>query len=174
MLVASAIYGRHKLISHRQATAQIPGLVATTLDRLATQAALKEDGRAGEPFISVGQLRDDVLRNVFSVSERERVWQNVRKIVETNSNVRAATREGGKTGEWSRVWEWIGPLDLAPGLEGRRRSGLMGDGRGIGGGGQSSGNLVEEASASASTPAPPPPDRSDLEVRRWDEGRPIY
>jgi hypothetical protein len=115
---------------------------------------LKEEGRATEPFISVGQLRDDVLRNVFSASERERVWQNVRKIVEGNSNVRAATREGGKTGEWSRVWEWIGPVDLAPTLEGRRSGGLIEDGR--------------NGSAEGT------PDRSNLEIRRWDEGRPIY
>lgn len=154
------MYGRNKLMSHQQATAQIPGLVATTLDRLATQAALKEDGRTTEPFISVGQLRDDVLRNVFSASERERVWQNVRKIVEGNSNVRAATREGGKTGEWSRVWEWIGPVDLAPGLEGRRSRGLIEDSRA---------GVAENTANTRRTP-----ERADVEVRRWDEGRPIY
>jgi Man1-Src1p-C-terminal domain len=137
-------------MQYQEATAQIPGLVATALDRLATQAALKEDGRVTEGFISVGQLRDDVLRNVFSVSERERVWHNVRKIVEGNSNVRAATREGEKTGEWSRVWEWIGPVDLAPGLEGRR-SGLIRSG--------------QEPNGESSR---------DVEVRKWDEGRPIY
>ncbi|EXJ95370.1 hypothetical protein A1O1_00491 [Capronia coronata CBS 617.96] len=161
LLLSSVAYGRNKLIAHRRATAQIPGLVATTLDRLATQAALKEDGRTSEAFISVSQLRDDVLRNVFSASERERVWQNVRKIVEGNSNVRAATREGGKTGEWSRVWEWIGPVDLAPGLEGRRSGGLITDGRAAPGGG--SNGSVERGE-----------DRSNLEIRRWDEGRPIY
>ncbi|KAK5052561.1 hypothetical protein LTR84_002426 [Exophiala bonariae] len=155
------LYARSKLVAHQQATAQIPTLVATTLDRLATQAALKEDGRASEPYISVGQLRDDVLRNVFSASERERVWQNVRKVVEGNSNVRASTREGGKTGEWSRVWEWIGPVDLAPGLEGRR-----------------SGGLIRDSSANASARASPDnaEGRSGLgtEFRRWDEGRAIY
>jgi hypothetical protein len=143
--------------NYKQATAQIPGLVTTTLDRLATQAALKEEGRAAEPYISVGQLRDDVLRGVFSASERERVWQNVRKIVEGNSNVRAATREGGKTGEWSRVWEWIGPIDLAPGLEGRRSGGFIQDGR-----------AASPDGGNGST------DRSTIEVRRWDEGRSIY
>ena len=137
------------MIAYKQATAQIPTLIGTTLDRLATQAALKEDDRVGEGFIAVGQLRDDVLRNVFSVRERERVWHNVRKIVEGNSNVRASTREGGKTGEWSRVWEWIGPVDLAPALEGRR-SGLLRN--------HSEGNEG----------------RQELEIRKWDEGRPIY
>lgn len=154
------MYGRNKIVSYQQATAQIPGLVSTTLDRLATQAALNLDGRSTEPFISVGQLRDDVLRNVFSASERERVWQNVRKIVEGNSNVRAATREGGKTGEWSRVWEWIGPVDLAPGLEGRKSGGLIMNGKAEG---EASGGTGQE-----------PSDRSNVEARRWDEGRPIY
>ncbi|KAK7887557.1 inner nuclear membrane protein enriched at telomere/subtelomere region [Exophiala xenobiotica] len=157
LVLSSMAYGRYKLVAYKQATAQIPGLVATTLDRLATQAALNQDGRSAEPFISVGQLRDDVLRHVFSASERERVWQNVRKIVETNSNVRAATREGGKTGEWSRVWEWIGPVDLAPALEGRR-----------------SGGLIEGGGSRAERSLEGTPDRSNLEVRRWDEGRPIY
>ncbi|KIW96092.1 uncharacterized protein Z519_03159 [Cladophialophora bantiana CBS 173.52] len=162
ILIASAsVYGRHRIISYQQATAQIPGLVATTLDRLATQAALNQDARASEPFISAGQLRDDVLRNVFSASERERVWQNVRKIVEGNSNVRASTREGGKTGEWSRVWEWIGPLDLAPGLEGRRSGGMITDARTAEGSSRGDGvGKVEN--------------ESNVGVRRWDEGRPIY
>lgn len=138
------------MIAYKEATAQIPALVGTTLDRLATQAALKEDGRVSEGFIAAGQLRDDVLRNVFNARERERVWHNVRRVVEGNSNVRAATREGGKTGEWSRVWEWIGPVDLAPGLDGRK-SGLL--------------RNSPEGDANG---------RPEVDVRKWDEGRPIY
>jgi len=162
VIASGLLYGRNRIISHQQATAQIPGLVATTLDRLATQAALNQEGRTSEPFISVGQLRDDVLRTVFSASERERVWQNVRKIVEGNSNVRAATREGGKTGEWSRVWEWIGPVDLAPGLEGRSSGGSILNGRAEA---SSRGNRDMEGDAL--------PD-STVEVRQRNEGRPIY
>lgn len=135
------------------------------LDRLATQAALKEDGRVGESFISVGQLRDDVLRNVFSTSERERVWTGVRRIVEANSNIRAATREGAKTGEWSRVWEWIGPVNLAPGFEGRRSAGggLMKDEREVE---AELGNLSEHTDQGQV--------QVSRDVRKWDEGRPIY
>lgn len=152
------LYVRSRIVSYREATAQIPGLVATTLDRLATQAALKEDGRVSESFISVGQLRDDVLRNVFSVRERERVWKGVRAIVEGNSNVRAATREGGKTGEWSRVWEWIGPVNFAPGLKGRYSAGAIAD--------TSAGRASPETNHAGQ--------HGDLENRTWDEGRPIY
>lgn len=148
MFFSAIAYVRYRIITYQQATAQIPALVATTLDRLATQAALKEDGRLNEGFISVGQLRDDVLRNVFNARERERVWQGVRRVVEGNSNVRTSTREGGKTGEWSRAWEWIGPVNLAIGFEGRQSGLLQGS--------EMNGN------------------KEDLSVRRWDEGRPIY
>ena len=143
----STLYGRHRLITYKEATAQIPDLVNTALDRLVTQAALKEDDR-GDGFISVDQLRDDVLRQVFSARERERVWQNVRKIVEGNANVRAAKRESDRTGDVSRVWEWIGPVNMAPGLEGRK-----------------SGLLKNNPEAGL---------RQENEVREWDEGRPIY
>ncbi|KAK5946608.1 inner nuclear membrane protein enriched at telomere/subtelomere region [Knufia obscura] len=158
--IASALYGRQRLLAYSTAKTQTPSLVAMTLDRLATQAALKEDGRVGEAFISVGQLRDDVLRNVFDRAERERAWVRVKKIVEANSNVRAATREGGKTGEWSRVWEWIGPVNLVPGLEGRR-----------------SGGMIENGSSPAGPSrggTPSGDERKGLEVRKWDEGRAIY
>jgi len=117
---------------------------------------LKEDGRVAEGFISVAQLRDDVLRNVFSARERERVWKGVRAVVEGNSNVRASTREGGKTGEWSRVWEWIGPVNLAPGLQGR-----------------TSGGFIQEADVSSETNNGNT-GREMAESRKWDDGRPIY
>lgn len=159
LLLFAVAYGRSRLMDYRQATAQIPTLVNTTLDRLATQAALAVEGRVDESFISIGQLRDDVLRATFSAAERERVWKGVRAIVEGNANVRVSTREAGRTGEMSRVWEWIGPLNLAPGLEGRR-----------------SGGLIEEGPSSAAV------DRDQhreggkqmAETRKWDEGRPIY
>ena len=158
LVIGSLLEGRRRIRKYRAATKQIPQLVDIALDRLATQAALKEDGRVGESFISVGQLRDDVLRNVFSSSERERVWTGVRRIVEANSNIRAATREGAKTGEWSRVWEWIGPVNLAPGLEGRKSGGLMKDER-----------EIEAELSSLSEHG-----ETSKEVRKWDEGRPIY
>ncbi|ERF69467.1 hypothetical protein EPUS_07282 [Endocarpon pusillum Z07020] len=160
VVILSSIYARHKVTTYRSATAQIPTLVNTTLDRLATQAALVADGRVSEGFISVGQLRDDVLRSTFSKEERERIWAGVKRVVEQNSNVRAGNREGERTGEWSRVWEWIGPVDFqVRGLEGGRRSGGL-----IREAGEEEqqqnhaegGELVQGSS------------------RKWDEGRPIY
>lgn len=119
-----------------------------TYDRLATQAALHEAGRAEEAFISIRQLRDDVLRNVASTHERERAWQRVRAIVEKNANVRASQREGAKSGEWDRVWEWIGPVNVMPALEGRKSGGML------------------ESS---------PGGRLEVDTfRKWNEGRAIY
>lgn len=128
-----------------------------TLDRLATQAALKEDGRVQDAFLSVGQLRDLVLSHVFERKERERVWERVKRIVESNSNVRAATREGVKSGEWSRSWEWIGPIDFKPGIEGRK-----------------TGGLIESSPAAATQATPDREEKKTLDVRKWNEGRAIY
>jgi hypothetical protein len=163
ILISTAfLYGRAWVKNYREATAQIPSLVGTTLDKLATQASLAADGRVDEAFLSIGQLRDDVLRSVFSASERERVWKGVRSVVEGNSNVRASNREGGRTGEWSRVWEWIGPVNLAPGLEGRRSGGMIEDQP------QSvrRGNTPDQNGGAGNKEMP--------ERRHWDEGRPIY
>ena len=85
-----------------------------TLDRLATQAALHARGESSESWISVGQLRDDVLREEFDLKRRESMWKRVRAVVESNANVRASVREG-RGGEVSRVWEWIGHLGLLEG-----------------------------------------------------------
>ena len=149
--LGSVFYGRQRFIGYKSAKAQVPRLVSMTLDRLSTQAALKEDGRAQDGFLSIGQLRDMVLSNVFERKERDRVWERVKKIVENNSNVRAANREGGKTGEWARSWEWIGPTGFIAALEGQT-SGLISD----------------------SAEVTPVQGRENLQVRRWDEGRAMY
>ena len=161
LVLVLAAYGRSRLIDYRQATAQIPTLVNTTLDRLATQAAQAANGQVDEAFISIGQLRDDVLRATFSAAERERVWKGVRAIVEGNANVRAATREAGRTGEMSRVWEWIGPVNLLPGLEGRRSGGLIGE-------------REQPPSAGGDTDEAQGGSKEMVETRKWDEGRPVY
>ena len=111
LVLGLALAARSQLAARRADAARVPALVATTLDRLATQAALHARGRAAEPGISVGQMRDDVLREEFSVQRRERVWRRVKAVVEANANVRAAVREA-RGGEVARVWEWIGSLGL--------------------------------------------------------------
>lgn len=157
VLAGTIAYAQRRFRSYRAAQAQTPSLVSMTLDRLATQAALKEDGRVQDAFLSVSQLRDLVLSHVFERKERERVWERVKQIVEANSNVRAATREGGKSGEWSRSWEWIGPVNFAPGIEGRR-----------------SGGYIESSPIVSNDASPAMQERKGTELRTWDEGRPIY
>ena len=132
------------------------------LDRLATQAALHEQGSAPHQFMSLGQLRDDVLREEFSASRRGKIWKKVQAVVERNANVRASVREG-RSGDVSRQWEWIGSTDSVDEsrLVDRRRSGRYSMGTGL-----------EDTQDGRSTP----PVKSNGEVvqRRWDEGRPVY
>jgi len=73
-----------------------------------------------ENWISIGQLRDDVLRNEHSIAKREKLWSKVRNIVEMNANVRSSQRES-RSGEISRVWEWIGAVGEIDDGERRRR-----------------------------------------------------
>lgn len=163
IFVSGLLYIRAMIITSRRDTARVPSLVATTLDRLATQAALHARGAAAESWISVGQLRDDVLRDEFSDKRREAMWKRVRVVVERNANVRASSREL-RGGDVSRVWEWIGSVGLLDeawsggrGSGGKKRvtfGGLVDGGTLDGTGIPSGGEMVEQ--------------------RKWDEGRPIY
>ncbi|OJD10569.1 hypothetical protein ACJ73_09754, partial [Blastomyces percursus] len=85
LLVGAAAYARSKLLVRRSDAARIPSLVNMTLDRLATQAVLHARGEALESWISVGQLRDDVLRDELKGSRRESLWKRVRSFVEGNA-----------------------------------------------------------------------------------------
>ncbi|KAI3400475.1 hypothetical protein diail_3096 [Diaporthe ilicicola] len=108
--ILSALYGRSKYKNHRAISAQIPGLVDLVLDRLSAQKELAYEVEKGEndTFLFLPNLRDDVLRAVHSVSQRDRIWKRVRAVIEQNSNVRTGQREG-LNGEIGRAWEWIGP-----------------------------------------------------------------
>lgn len=124
-----------------------------TLDRLATQAALHVRGEAREPWISVGQLRDDVLRDELRGARREMLWKRVRAIVEGNANVRASVREG-RGGDVSRVWEWIGGIGGIASPEAPKVRFLP--------------DATDPKGVSDAGIAP------KKELKKWDEGRPIY
>jgi len=147
----------------RSDTARIPSLVATTLDRLATQAALHARGDALESWISVGQLRDDVLRDEFSDKRRESMWKRVRAVVERNANVRASSREL-RGGDVSRVWEWIGSVGLLDEAWTRGRG--SGGGKRVSFAGLANGGTPDGAGTVSGGEI--------MEQRKWDEGRPIY
>lgn len=108
--ICAAVYARNRFLARLATSRQVPSLADNVLDRLAMQAALHDAGRADDEFISAVQLRDTLLRSLHSLTERERIWSQVTKVVEQNSNIRCSERAGRK-GEWSRVWEWIGPTD---------------------------------------------------------------
>jgi len=120
------LYIRSSIRAHAATKAAIPSLVSLTLARLATQASLhaQDPDAVKEGWISIGQLRDDVLRDEHSVKKREQVWSRVKKVVEMNANVRAAQRES-QNGEISRVWEWIGALEDVENSVRRRKSGRV-------------------------------------------------
>ena len=175
-VLASVAYARNRILQNRADAARVPTLVGTTLDRLATQAALYSRGDASESWVSVGQLRDDVLREEFSDRRRESMWTRVRAVVEKNANVRASSREL-RGGDVSRVWEWIGSLGLLddPGFSGRRSGGKtvswedMLD-EGVGNGEASRPSRKDPVNKTMQDSTVP----TELETRKWDEGRPIY
>ncbi|EEH47603.1 uncharacterized protein PADG_03687 [Paracoccidioides brasiliensis Pb18] len=164
LLIAVATYARSMVLARRSDAARIPSLVNMTLDRLATQAALHARGEALESWISVGQLRDDVLRDELKGSHRERLWKRVRSFVEGNANVRASVREG-RTGDVSRVWEWVGGIG---GVGGELGDSAVNKGR------ESNGGAKVRFSLSAAETSGGSPAAGIREMRKWDEGRPIY
>ncbi|CZT11813.1 related to SRC1-regulation of cohesion (Splice variant I) [Rhynchosporium agropyri] len=160
MLTLFSLYLRSAISSRSLSNAQIPNLVSLTLDRLATQAALHAQDKEAVPenWISIGQLRDDVLRDEHSIRKREALWTKVRAVVETNANVRASQREG-RNGVISRVWEWIGAVpSLESGGERRRKSGRV------------SWGVYDDRSSPVSGNDGGP----QIVQNRWEESRPIY
>lgn len=162
MLAAAVLYIRAWYRNRAKAEAQVPALVDTVLERLAAQKELGEEG-VDDPWLFLPNLRDDVLRSVHSLAERERIWARVRRVVEMNSNVRTSQREG-RSGEVGRAWEWIGS---AGGSEINRRRSRM---SGIGLGRASLGADVK-GEEDDETPSKEPP----VSFRTWEgKKRPIY
>ncbi|KJZ73618.1 hypothetical protein HIM_06951 [Hirsutella minnesotensis 3608] len=151
LLALAILYLRAKYRRHLATSAQVPALVDAVLGRLANQKELGEED-LDDPWLFLPNLRDDVLRSVHSLAERERIWHRVRAVVELNSNVRTSQREG-RSGEVGRAWEWIGPVK-GEGAR-RRRSGRV--------------SLAPEADDSQL-----PEGREVTETKRWEESRPYY
>ena len=107
------LYARYSIRRDQITEKRAKYLASLALDRLAAH----RDQHAQDPnafpegWISMGQLRDDILRTEFSASRRQKLWEKVQQKVEQNSNIRPMVRES-HTGEVSRVWEWIGPYGV--------------------------------------------------------------
>lgn len=147
----TALYGRNRYRSNRAAAAQVPALVDLVLERLANQKQYSDE--EDDPWLFLPNLRDDVLRNMHSLSQREKIWQRVRAVVEQNSNVRTGQREG-RSGDVGRAWEWIGPVAGDSGR--RRKSGRLSYGP----------EIKDEGDSSEM-------EKSYLH-QKWEESRPIY
>lgn len=154
------VYIRSRLLARRSDLARVPQLVATTLDRLATQAALHARGDAREPYIPIGQLRDDVLRSELQGRRREELWRRVRSVVEGNANIRAAVREG-RGGDVARVWEWIGGISSVSNRDSRELT-MSPNSDNINNAAQQDQHQTEQQSSGVGA------------SRAWNEGRPIY
>jgi hypothetical protein len=155
-VIATGSYGKYSITNSRAMEARAKQLASDVFDRLANHAALsiQEPGAYPDKGISMTQLRDDVLRNEFSSSRRQKLWERVQKKVEFNSNIRAAIRTT-TSGDVARMWEWTGPIKL---LE---------DGR-------SSGKRESSRFSFGMGSSPPAAAKEIQEVQKWDEGRPIY
>ncbi|OTA98496.1 hypothetical protein M426DRAFT_109532 [Hypoxylon sp. CI-4A] len=148
--ILTMIYAQYQYKSNRAAAAKVPGLVDIVLERLATQKQLGDED-IDDPWLFLPNLRDDVLRSVHSLSQREKIWQRVRAVVEQNSNIRTSQREG-RSGEVGRAWEWIGPM--TGDHSGRRRR---------------SGRASYGPDTSIDSPSV-----DAARHQKWEESRPIY
>ena len=166
-LSLSAVYGKHALVTRRSTSSRAKQLAALALDKLAVQAALHTDDPLAypEPWLGMPALRDDVLRDEFSASQRAKVWVVVKGLVEGNANVRPSVREG-RTGDVGRVWEWIGAVARIDspdsGRRGSRRFSL------------SATNVARTSDARLLVGEERTPEMKEGNVTRWKEGDGAY
>ncbi|QIW98751.1 hypothetical protein AMS68_004269 [Peltaster fructicola] len=148
-LASGGAYGRQRITSSRFEEKKAKELASLALRKLSEQASLHavEPDTWEEGYISVAQLRDDVLRDEFSATRRKKIWEKVQKKVEGNANVRPMVREG-RGGDVGRVWEWIGARGAieSPPFDRRRSAGYRDSLGGIAGD-----RLIEAGSEQPST-----------------------
>ncbi|GME24335.1 hypothetical protein GTA08_BOTSDO10595 [Neofusicoccum parvum] len=110
-LFGTFLYSKSAWVSSNAMEQRAKLLASFAMDQLKTQAAYhaQDAYRYPEGFISMSQLRDDILRDEFSAKRRQKLWERVQRKVEQNSNVRPSVREN-RAGDVSRVWEWVGAI----------------------------------------------------------------
>lgn len=157
--------------SNRQAEVEAKRMASEVFKELADYAgdiAYDTSGRDG--YISVSQLRDDVLREEFSAKRRTVIWRKVERLVEQNSNVRAkvGVLDSGDVG---RGWKWIGPIRaLEDGASGTKSGGRSSSRSRFSLGPVPSSSPVMEIKSTGVSP-----DSSNSGFTRWDDSsRPAY
>ena len=113
-LALLSVYGRHRITVRRIESLRVAELVKETLDMLRDQeyAHHTDPVRAPYSFIAPVNLRDHILKDIHSLAERRRIWSQVERIVEANSNVRANAEE--VNGDEIVVWRWVGASGVSP------------------------------------------------------------
>lgn len=88
---------------------RVKNLVKEALERVKEQEARHYLDPSGYPSATLSslQLRDEIMQEEHSISTRARLWQQVEKIVESNSNIRSNV-EVTPAGDEGRVWTWVG------------------------------------------------------------------
>lgn len=100
---------RSNLAKRTMERRRVKGLVKEALERVKEQEARHYLDSVTYPTqaLSSLQLRDEMMADEHSIATRARVWEQVEKVVEENSNVRS-NMEITISGDEGRVWSWIG------------------------------------------------------------------
>lgn len=174
-LLSTGAYGRHRITSGRETERRAKQLASLALEKLGIQASLhaQEPDVYQENYISMAQLRDDVLRDEFSASRRKKLWEKVQKKVEGNANVRPMVREG-RTGDVGRVWEWVGAVGMLESPQGAETGNRRKSGRRVSFAGSNFRSLEPRDELDESPLVQTTTQRSDLPTQRWEESRKYY
>ncbi|KIJ69426.1 hypothetical protein HYDPIDRAFT_106037 [Hydnomerulius pinastri MD-312] len=111
-----ALYSLRRSRAQRQIEGKrVAELVQIALDTLRNQelAHHTDPVTAPHPYLSSLQLRDLILQDEHSISARRKLWDQVERVVEGNSNVRANLEEV-QGGDELRVWRWVGTAGRGP------------------------------------------------------------
>ncbi|KAI0670461.1 Man1-Src1p-C-terminal domain-containing protein [Trametes maxima] len=131
--VLAVIYARHRQTRKAVEDERVAALVTVALECLRNQEFAHHADPVMEPrpYLSSLRLRDLVLQDVHSVSERKRLWARVERVVEGNANVQTNLEEV-EGGDEQRVWRWVGSAGrtLPPGTPGVKRLALEERGEG--------------------------------------------
>ncbi|PVG02588.1 hypothetical protein CPB86DRAFT_696848 [Serendipita vermifera] len=100
---------RSNLTKRALESRRVSKLVKEAIERVKEQEARHYLDPTGYPSATISslQLRDELLQDEHSLAKRARLWDQVEKIVEVNSNVRS-NMEVTSTGDEGRVWTWVG------------------------------------------------------------------
>ncbi|CAG7846469.1 SubName: Full=Uncharacterized protein {ECO:0000313/EMBL:CCA66908.1} [Serendipita indica DSM 11827] len=105
MIMAARSNMAKKAVENRK----VKGLVKDAIERVRAQEAYHYLDSVKYPSQSLTslQLRDELMQDEHSIAKRARIWHQVEKIVEENSNIRS-NMEVTPSGDEGRVWTWIG------------------------------------------------------------------